>query len=75
MENRNLASSIGNKIRTLRLNSGLSQEQLADELKVHSNYIYMLEKGKRNITLIKFVKLLKVFKVMPNAFIDAKLFD
>ena len=72
MENRDLASSIGNKIKTLRLDSSLTQEQLADELKVHSNYIYLIEKGKRNITLVKFVKLLKVFNIKPNVFFDAK---
>ena len=70
MKEKYFASEIGNKIKTLRLKSNLTQEQLADDLKVHSNYIYLIEKGKRNITLIKFIKLIKILNVEPSVFFD-----
>ncbi|MCI0449950.1 MAG: helix-turn-helix domain-containing protein [Chlorobi bacterium] len=69
-KDKNLVESIGGKIKKLRLKCNLTQEQLAESLRVHSNYIYLIEKGKRNITLIKFIKLLKILNVKPNIFLE-----
>lgn len=40
---------LGGKIRTLRLEKGLSQEELAYRANLHRSYISQIERGSRNI--------------------------
>lgn len=52
---------LGKKIKQLRHNKGVSQEELADIVGVHRTYIGMIERGEKNITILtlsKFVKAL-----------------
>ena len=50
-----MASSIlkkfGKKVRTLRNERGVSQEELGRIAKLHRTYIGMIERGEKNITL------------------------
>jgi transcriptional regulator with XRE-family HTH domain len=43
--------ALGQRIRTLRKQSGLSQEELADRAGVHWSYLARLERGELNPTL------------------------
>jgi len=47
----------GHKVRDLRIQQGLSQEQLADLADVHRTYIGMIERAEKNITLINIQKI------------------
>lgn len=47
-----IAWSIGNELRAWRLKRGFSQEELAGKAHLHRNYIGMLERGERNVTLL-----------------------
>ena len=47
----------GNKVRDLRINKGLSQEQLAHLSDVHRTYIGMIERAEKNVTLISIQKI------------------
>jgi transcriptional regulator with XRE-family HTH domain len=42
---------IGDRIRFLRKEKLLTQEQLSEITGIHSNYIGVIERGERNITL------------------------
>ena len=42
---------LGQRIRTYRINKGLSQEKLAEFAKCHPTYIGQLERGEKNATL------------------------
>lgn len=46
-----LAKNIGERIRTLRKERGMSQEELAFKASSHASYIGQLERGEKNITL------------------------
>jgi transcriptional regulator with XRE-family HTH domain len=53
----------GNKIRTIRLSKGLTQEQMADLLNMsHSGYS-KLERGETDMTLVRLEELAKIFQM------------
>lgn len=47
----------GKKIRKIREEQGLSQEELAERARVHRTYIGMVERAEKNITLKNIKKL------------------
>ena len=46
-----IAKVIGQRIRNIRLNNGLSQEKLAELSGCHPTYIGQLERGEKNATI------------------------
>ncbi|MEM3442252.1 MAG: helix-turn-helix transcriptional regulator [Candidatus Bathyarchaeia archaeon] len=57
MTNNNILTYFGSVIRTLRINKGFSQEQLAFKAGLHRTYIGFIERGEKNITLLNIKKL------------------
>jgi transcriptional regulator with XRE-family HTH domain len=56
----------GDKIRNLRKEKKLSQEELADRAKLHRTYIGMIERAEKNITLTNIQKLATALDVDIN---------
>lgn len=52
-----LTVDFGNKIRELRLKTGLSQEKFALSISMDRTYYASVEKGKRNISLLNIKKI------------------
>lgn len=46
-----IRTQVGERIRALREERGISQEALADICKLHRTYVGLIERGKRNISL------------------------
>ena len=57
----------GDKVRKLRIEKGLSQEQLAQIADVHRTYIGMIERAEKNITLLNIEKIAKALDVELNS--------
>lgn len=54
---------IGNMLRMLRKNKGLSQEQLGELSGLHTNYIGAVERGEKNTTLDSLFKIVSALEV------------
>jgi len=53
----------GDRVRELRKEKELSQEELADKAGLHRTYIGMIERGEKNITLTSIEKIAKALAV------------
>lgn len=67
-----ILQKFGNRIRELRKNKGLSQEQLAELTGFHRTYIGMVERGERNPALINIEIFAKAFNINLVQLFDFK---
>lgn len=63
MINNFLLKEFGNRIRQLRTQENLSQEQLSFKTGFHRTYIGMIERGERNISLTNMAIFAKAFEL------------
>lgn len=66
----NVKESLGKRIKFLRNEIGISQEELADRAEIDRTYITSVECGKRNISIVNIEKIAKALGVTLS-----KLFD
>lgn len=69
--NDDLLKQFGERVRNLRKQQKLSQEELAFKADLHRTYIGMIERGEKNITLINIAKLAKALDVSLKQLVDA----
>jgi transcriptional regulator with XRE-family HTH domain len=62
----------GKKLRLLRNEQRITQEELSKRTGLTQNYISKLEHGEKNLTLITFLKIIKALGVSSSSFIDNK---
>lgn len=60
----------GQNVRNLRVEHGLSQEQLADKAGLHRTYVGMIERAEKNITLCNIEKLAKALNVKVSTLVN-----
>jgi len=58
-----IRASFGRRLRVLRLERGMSQEELAFRSGLHRTYVSSTERGARNVSLLNIEKLAKALKV------------
>lgn len=63
MENNTLLESIGKKIKSLRADTGLSQEKFALKINMDRTYFASIEAGKRNISILNLEKIASGFGI------------
>lgn len=65
-----LKHDVGNRIRLLRNNMGISQEKLALKSGLDRTYIAGIESGKRNATLDSIEKIIRALEISVKDFFD-----
>ena len=65
-----IEEQVGNRIKELRNNLGISQEELGFRSGVHRTYIASLEVGKRNISIATFEKIVDALEISLSEFFD-----
>ncbi len=68
--NKHIIKEFGQRIRELRKDKNLSQEQLSTATGFHRTYIGMIERGERNISLTNMAVFAKVFEIKLSRLID-----
>lgn len=61
-------SLIGDRVKAIRKDKGLTQEELAEKAELQYSYIGGIERGERNISLLSFQKVLDALEVSPLGF-------
>jgi transcriptional regulator with XRE-family HTH domain len=56
----------GRRIRQERLKFGMSQEKIAELADLHRNYIGLIERAEKNVTLLSVEKIAKALKTTPS---------
>ena len=60
----------GERVRLLRKEKGLSQEQLAFKANLHRTYIGMIERAEKNITLINIQKIANALEISEHQLLN-----
>lgn len=63
-------SPFGERLRAIRTERGLSQEQLGKMIKVNRNFVGEVERGKQNICIDNILQLARALKVNPRDLFD-----
>jgi XRE family transcriptional regulator, regulator of sulfur utilization len=58
-----IAKKLGERIRVLRVEKGLSQEQLGERSGLHTNYIGQVERGEKNVTIESLLKIARSLEI------------
>jgi transcriptional regulator with XRE-family HTH domain len=58
-----IRNKFGKRIRSLRLEKGWSQEELADKVGLHRTYIGAIERGEQNVSIDNIAKLAKTLGI------------
>lgn len=62
-DERRALSAFGTRVRELRREQGLSQEDLADRADLHRTYVGSIERGERNVALLNIHRLARALGV------------
>ena len=73
MTKKKILIAFGDKVRELRKEKGLSQEELSFKADLHRTYIGMIERAEKNITLTNIEKIAKALNVKVKELLDDKL--
>ena len=72
MENREILIKFGQRVREIRKEKNLSQEDLSFKADLHRTYIGMIERAEKNITLINIEKIAKALNIDIKDLFDGK---
>jgi transcriptional regulator with XRE-family HTH domain len=66
ISNKEILIKFGEKVREIRKEKGLSQEELSYRANLHRTYIGMIERAEKNITLLNIEKIANALETSIN---------
>jgi transcriptional regulator with XRE-family HTH domain len=67
--NTKVIENFGKQVKKLRMDEGLSQEELAEKLNIHRTYMSFIERGKRSPSLLIIFKISRALNIkLPDLF-------
>ena len=69
---RDILIRFGKKVREIRIEKGLSQEQLSFSADLHRTYIGLIERAEKNITLVNIEKIANALDININDLMNFK---
>ena len=69
----NILIKFGERVREIRKEKGLSQEELAHKADLHRTYIGMIERAEKNLTLVNIEKIANALEVKINHLFDNEI--
>ena len=75
MERIDIRVRIGLRIKQLRANAGLTQDQLAYAINLSRSYLAEVETGKRNISIVNLERICDGLQVSMTGFFADELFE
>ena len=75
MKKSNINVMFGLRVRQLRMERGLSQEQLGYEIGLHRTYVGQIERAEKNITLKNIEKIAKELNINVCELLDFSKID
>lgn len=67
--NTKILKNFGQQVKWLRIEAGLTQEELAEKLNIHRTYMSFIERGLRNPSLLMIFKISRILKIkLPELF-------
>ncbi len=73
IKNKKLMKGLGEQIRSLRLELGISQEELANEAEIPLSQVGRIERGETNPTLSTLFVIAEALKIDLKTLVDFKL--
>ncbi|MDK2410361.1 helix-turn-helix transcriptional regulator [Aphanizomenon sp. PH219] len=67
---KNIQKKFGGRLRQIRQNMGLSQEELAHLCNLDRSYMGGVERGERNISLVNIHKIADALNISPREFFN-----
>lgn len=75
MENREILLKFGKRVRQLRKERNLSQEELSYKTDLHRTYIGMIERAEKNVTLINIEKIATALNIEIKELFDDTIYS
>ncbi len=72
MGKKKILIEFGDKVRELRKEMGISQEELSYKADLHRTYIGMIERAEKNITLVNIEKIAKALEIEVSELLKFK---
>ena len=62
--------ALGARVRELRTERGLSQEQVGERAELHRNEIGVIERGETNISFVNLLRICRALEVTPSKLLE-----
>lgn len=66
LKDENITKELSDKLKKAREKCNLTQDEVAEQTGISSNYYAKIERGEINVTIKKLYKIIKVLKINPS---------